>query len=652
METNHAILRDVDKKRARRRVRPYRLRLRVLFGLISLAFLVLTLRLADLQIRKARFYGGEAVRRRVKTSLVDTRRGSVYDRYGRILAQDKPSFDVCVLFSSSKDDDERVLARRNRETGKYELSLGVWLRSIVRLSSMPLQDIQEKVREIIADVEATRERVIRRYIKRRGKAPPRSFKIPEEISYHPVLTDVDFDLISWVEVANDHFPGIKVEAKAVRFCPYKDSAAHVLGYTAPVQGEDIQRWGESYAGSPYKRFLVRDYIGRTGIEKRYNKFLRGTRGEIIEEIDVAGRRQSILASRPPIPGDDVYLTIDIDLQRAAEAGLGKQVGAMVLMNPHNGEILAMASYPRYDPNTFRRDYTTLRKNPDHPLLHRATLAAVPPGSVFKIVSATAGLETRKLKEASTFECTGSLKLGNIVFGCWSKWGHGKLCMREAIEQSCNVYFFNVGRIVGGDALRTWGAKYGLGRPTGIELTEAAGNLMDAKSRGDEFNMAIGQGSMLVTPVQMARLIAVVANGGKLVHPHLLRKVVDCNGKTVASAGGELASVGKATGIHRSTIAFLRTALRNVLIEGPAHRLPDAAPLVKLGVAGKTGTAQTAVETENQAWFVGFAPYDNPKICFAVFAERVPGHGGATCIPLIRPVLEYYFQKSSLAALDG
>ncbi|MEW6356709.1 MAG: penicillin-binding transpeptidase domain-containing protein [Planctomycetota bacterium] len=633
-------------------MRPYRLRLRILLGCIGVAFVALGVRLADLQIRKVHFYGGEAVRRRVKTSLVDTRRGSVKDRNGNVLAQDKPSFDVCVLFSSSKDDcADQTLARYNPNTDKYELNPGVWLPSIARLSGMPARDIEEKVRGIIAEVEATREQVIRGYVRRHAKKPPRSFKVPEEVSYQAVLTDVDFDLISWVEVANDHFPGIKVEAKARRFYPYKDSAAHVIGYTAPIGGEEIEKWGESYAGSPYKRFLVHDYIGRTGVEKHFDKYLRGTRGEVIEEINVLGRRQEVLASRPPIPGDDVYLTIDIDLQRAAEAGLGKQNGAMVLMDPRSGEILALATCPRFDLNAFSEDYERLLKDPAHPMLHRAALAAMPPGSVFKIVTATAGLETQKLTPVSTYTCTGSITLGRITFGCWSKGGHGDVCMREAIEQSCNVYFFNAGRKTGGAALRRWGEKYGLGSLTGIDIQEAQGNLMNPKTTGDEFNMAIGQGRMLVTPIQMARLIAVVANGGTLIRPHLLRKIVDCHGKTVNSTPIGAQPVEKATGIHASTIEFLRTALRNVLTEGPAHQLPDTEPLAKLGVAGKTGTAQTSVETENQAWFTGFAPYDNPQICFVVFAEKVPGHGGETCIPLVRPVLEYYFQKRQLAALD-
>ena len=652
MERLPVILKNIDGSPPRRRVRPYRVRIRVLFAFISIALVALIVRLGHLQIRHCDYYGGEAARRRLKASLIDTRRGTIYDRKGRPLASDKPAFDICVLFASSKKQNaHRVLARRDPATGKYELNRGPWISSVALLSGKSKEEVTDIAREIIAQVEDTRGRVVRNYVERRDKQPPKSFKIPEEVSYHPILEDVPYDLMSWAEVAGDNFPGIQVRAKAHRSYPYKDAAAHIIGYTAPVRGEEVQKWGESYAGYLYKKFLLHDFIGRTGIERRFNTGLRGERGEIMEEIDVRGQRQQILARRPPVPGNDVYLTIDIDLQREAEAALGKRRGAVVLMDPRNGEVLALATNPRFDLNTFRRNYAKLRRDPAHPLINRATQAAVPPGSLFKVVTATAGLQTGKVPRRTTFNCRGSVTLGNRTFKCWSRWGHGDVSLTQAIEKSCNVYFFNAGRRIGGPSLTRWAEKFGLGSRTGIEIAEAPGNVDRPKSTGAVFNMSIGQGRMLTTPLQVARVMAVIANGGRSVSPHLLLKIVDSHGATVEPEKGHSLRAGKPLGIQRANINCLRQALRYVVTQGTASRLPESAILKDLGVAAKTGTAQTAVETENQAWIAGFAPYTNARICFAVFVERVPEHGGDMCVPIIAPVLDYYFHKWQVARLD-
>jgi len=618
---------------------PYRRRLKIVLIFFMVGFCAILFRLAQLQIVEADFYRGKAVALRLKRSLLDAPRGSILDRTGEILAYDQPSFDICVHF--------KKMAFLDKTTGKYVLKPGPWMESISRLSGVPMSEVARKARAIIDSVQRTKEKVLRAYRLRHKREPPKSFRIPEELSLHPILKNVDFDTMAWAEVASENFPDITVQTVQRRTYPNNDLAAHILGFTGLVNKQELEKYGVVYDGSPAKRFLPGDRIGRMGIEKTYNRALRGERGELIAEVDSAGRRRKIVFEKLPKPGHDVFLTIEANLQRAAEEALGKQVGAFVVMNPENGEILAMATYPRFDPNTLSRDYARLIKNPLHPLLNRATQGLLPCGSTFKVVTLTAGLESGRISPDTIFPCTGTFWLKKTRFGCWNEYGHGEINLLTAVEQSCNIYFYQAACKIGGKLIVKWAKRFGFASKTGIDITEESGRLPRIYWEGDACNLAVGQGNLLVTPLQLARAFAAIANGGTLVTPHIMLKIADHEGKVIDT--GISHCTPQRLNISPSTIKFIRKALRAVVVEGTVSNVAEAADLQKWGVAAKSGTAETGKEDVNHAWLAGFVPYDaprtplgRPRICFAIVAERVPGFGGETCAPILKKFLEYYF----------
>ena len=407
----------------------------------------------------------------------------------------------------------------------------------------------------------------------------------------------------------------------------------------------MERYGDFYDKSPYKAYEESDYVGRMGVEQQYNNLLRGARGEVIEEITDTKTKRRKLVENPAVQGANLYLTIDKDVQAAAENALDKQVGAFIVMKPENGAILAMASYPRFDPNTLRQDYPKLSEDPRSPLLHRAIQGRVPPGSLFKLVTASAALGTGAITPQTRFSCPGEMVLGNIHFRCWNEQGHGALDLEEGIMKSCNCYFFHTGQAAGGHALVRWAGLYGLGQATGIDLPGEYAGLVPTPRRGalgDVYNMCIGQGKLCVTPLQLVRIYAAVANGGWLVRPHVLLKVTDHNGEPLPlprelqnDAHREKAPVSA------EHLRVLRSAFRRVVTEGTASYTKEKQFLIEAGVAGKTGTAQTANKEVNHAWFAGYVPYDAPKLVFVIQAEKVPGHGGETCAPMLQTFLEEY-----------
>jgi penicillin-binding protein 2 len=421
-------------------------------------------------------------------------------------------------------------------------------------------------------------------------------------------------------------------------------AAHIIGYTGPVTAEEVERYGDSYDGSPYKAYKESDYVGRMGVEEFYNGALRGERGEVIEEIADSKANRRKLLEKPVIQGANLFLTIDKDVQHAAESALGQQAGAFIVMKPEDGAILAMASYPRFNPNNLRKDYDKLLKDPRSPLLHRAIQGLVPPGSLFKQITTCAALETGAISLGTPFPCPGEMVLGSVHFRCWNEYGHGSLDLEEGIMKSCNCYFFHVGRVTGGNALIHWARVYELGAKTGIDLPGECTGLVTPPRKGalgDVYNLAIGQGKILVTPIQMVRMVAVVANGGWLVRPHVLARITDHNGALLETPLADAADKRKKLPISAEHLRFLRSAFRRVVTDGTASYTKEKDFLEEAGAAGKTGTAQTANKEVNHGWFAGYVPYDHPKLAFVILAERVSGHGGEVCAPILRAFLEAY-----------
>ena len=424
-------------------------------------------------------------------------------------------------------------------------------------------------------------------------------------------------------------------------------SSHVIGYVGKMGEKEIQnynfkkKWfgdlkksGESESEFFTQKSISMDaLIGKNGIEKIYNSRLMGIPGERFEEVTLDTMSvNKLILERPSTPGNNIFLTIDSRIQGIAEKALGEKKGSVIVMDPWNGEIIAMASFPRYNLNTLNKNYGTLSKNPLKPFLNRPIQSVLPPGSTFKIITAIAALEENKIDENSHFPCYGSLKIGNIRFRCHAKQGHGLLNVEEALQYSCNIFFFETAKILGGKLLRKWAENFGFGNTTDVGLTyEKKGNFPKSNSFSQTINLSIGQGAMQATPIQIVRMIATIANGGWYTKPHILQKISDYKGNILVNNKYDLT---EKLNITEETMDIIKHSLRRVVTSGTAKK----AGLKELLVAGKTGTTQTAIEDENHAWFVGYAPFESPKYCFVVVVEHTKGHGAAVAGPIVREIL--------------
>ena len=384
-------------------------------------------------------------------------------------------------------------------------------------------------------------------------------------------------------------------------------------------------------------FLGDILIGKTGIESYYNMILSGNPGERYEEITYENSRAGkIILERPPEAGEDISLTIDINIQRIAREALGDLRGAVVVMDPWNGEIIAMASNPGFNLNTFNKHYNHIVNDKNKPLLNRPIQSALPPGSTFKIVTAVAALTEKIVTGNQLFKCYGQGG-GHTRFRCSSKYGHGMLSVEKAIHHSCNVYFFKVADEMGGELLHKWGKLFGFGELSMIDIPyERKGILPKPKSVSESKNISIGQGRLLATPVQVTRMIAIIANGGKKVRPHVIGDINNTDSVEMQDdTDGE-----NTLKIPKSVLAIVRNGLAKVTTEGTGRNMGIEEYLV----AGKTGTAETHRKNDNHTWFTGFAPYNNPKYCFTVLVEHSPLHAAEATAPVLRPVLAALFPE--------
>jgi penicillin-binding protein 2 len=463
----------------------------------------------------------------------------------------------------------------------------------------------------------------------------------------------------------DLFPFFKLEMKPRRQYPEGSLAAHLLGYVGEVTDEDL-KWAQNLHPG--------DIIGRTGIEYRYEGFLKGQDGIRVVEISAEGIRigeienlidardgAEFVSSQPPVPGNDVYLTIDLELQHAVERIFGWERGSVVMMDPRNGEIIAAVSRPTYDPNIFllgvsERQWSRLNNDPAKPLFNRTVQATYPPGSIFKLITAYAGLQEGVIRRGQRFvPCLGAYKFGNRYFGCWKPEGHGALSLFGAIVESCDVYFYQVGELLTADQFAAAGRLFGFGKVSGIDLPgEVTGNCpnhayFDRRygkrkwTKGHLLNYSIGQGELLATPMQLCIMTAVFANGGRMVRPHVVMKIVNADGKIVYRPGG---TPGAIQGIDRRDVSIIRNAMESVVSgESGTGR---AAALADFRIAGKTGTSQNP-HGEDHALFVAYAPVEAPEVVLTIVMENA-GHGGAMAAPLAREILAEYF--STVAGLEG
>jgi penicillin-binding protein 2 len=593
----------------------FRRRVGVSVVLVIGAFVFLVLRLWQLQVVEGEYLRTLSENNRVRLKRVNATRGLIFDRNGKALVENRPSFDVVMV-----PED----ARRPQEV-------------LSRLGGFLHEDLAD-AHQALASAAASRRPPFENVVLRR---------------------DVDWDTLVAVETRQIELPGVSLQVGPRRNYLYGPLAAHLLGYVGEVNADELQR----LAG-----YRMGDTIGKYGLEKYWEDRLRGENGGQQIEVDAFGRKLRVLDEVPEAPGENVHLTLDVDLQAVAEEAMGDQEGSLVALDPNDGSVLAMVSKPAFDPNLFARGITddewrSLVNDPLHPLSNKAIQGQYPPGSTFKIIVATAALEENVINPFTRISCTGSLHFGNHEFRCWKKGGHGSVNLHDAIVGSCDVYFYQVAQRLGVDAIAEYAHRYGLGAPTAIPLDhERPGTIPSTQWKrqrygepwyaGETLSVGVGQGYVTATPLQMANVIATVASGGVRHRPHYLERIEGAEGEATRDSPEPVAELG----VRSSVIAQLQAALRDVVESergtGKKARVPG------IEVAGKTGTSQTVRlrtdrkvnqkllprEQRDHAWFVAYAPVGAPEIAVACLIEHAGGGGGAMAAPVVQKVLSYYFSR--------
>jgi penicillin-binding protein 2 len=581
---------------------------------VLFAWTILLSRLFFLQVVEGEQFRISAERNSIRTHRVPATRGIVFDRNGTILADARPAFDVLVV-PHEAGDLPSTLGRLARLTGEPEASL----------------------------------------VQRIGTPTGRARFQPRV-----AVRDAGRDVMSRVEVRLWALPGVLTQASPLRFYPFGDSAAHVLGTIGEINRSQLE--DKRYAG-----YRPGDEVGQSGIETLVEGELRGRPGGRNVLVDVQGRELELLGAVEPQAGNNVVLTLDQRLQGVAEAALDEtgRAGAVVALDPATGEVLVLSSRPSFDPNRFaagidRGTWEGLVHHPRSPLQNRALQGQYPPGSTYKVVTAIAGLEEGVLDADTHVDCKGSYKLGRRRYRCWKRGGHGRVDLYRALVESCDVFFYRAGVELGVDRLAYYARALGLGRTTGIDIGSEEAGLVPTSGwkerrfkepwiEGETVSIAIGQGFNLWTPIQLASVYAAIANGGTRYRPFLVKRIEQPGGNTVRVVSP---TVVEEVPISHRTLEVIRRALRGVVHErnGTGARLRGLPGDVE--AAGKTGTAQVvsqsgdegedvAEQLRDHAWFVGYAPADAARIVVAVLVEH-GGQGSRAAGPIARRVLEAYF----------
>jgi penicillin-binding protein 2 len=573
----------------------------VIVGMIG----VLLLGFWKLQVIDSDRYTSMAERNRVRSIPVIAPRGRMLDRDGRVLVDNRPSFSVLLL----RDD-----------SGLVEKYLPVISDGL----GIPMDDLKDQLYNT------------------------RNLPKFQPIIIKPEASDAD---IAYIESHRSDIPVLEmISVSRRRYLP-NGFLAHAEGYVGEVSEQQIE--------ASNGKLRPGDFAGKFGLERQYNDLLQGTDGQRRVIVNSVGKEVDHLTTQEAIPGKQIQLTIDYDLQLVAEQSLGARPGAVVALDPRTGEVLAMASHPALDPNDFavrisNDDWKNLNEDPQKPLLNRAIQAQLAPGSVFKIVTATAMLEDKNPPENFTTFCPGYATFYGRQFKCYifGKGSHGLAGLHKAILESCDIFFYNVGMRLGIDRLSYYGSKLGLGHKTGIDLPSEEPGLMPSAEwaervyhrkwyAGETISVAIGQGAVITTPLQLARMIGGIAMGGVFKQPHLLKDAPNVGEERFA--------------LSEPTVEKITDAMYGVVNEdgGTARnvRLPG------IEVSGKSGTAQVIgyatrekfgkqKKFEDNAWFVGYAPKRNPEIVVAVLVQESGKHGGEAAGPVVRDVIKAYYDKKN------
>ncbi|NLX97509.1 MAG: hypothetical protein GXY83_15180 [Rhodopirellula sp.] len=693
-----------------------RLRLRFCFWCFLALVLVVFCRLVHIEVSQGAAFRREAAKPIQRRESIPAVRGRILARDGTVLAYDREVLALAVhyryieepadpgwlrgvarlrLSGTDRKDPRRLAAEIERVcVERVEQS-----RRLAELCQVSLDQWHQRAAAVQARVERISENVNRRRQQLDPRSGPRGGRpsarsdsllgrltdwtndllegasdlsspdrilVAEQLDYHVIVEDVPMEVAARVESHPDDFPGVRIVQHRRRAYPAGALAAHVLGHLGAIQPEEI-------AQSRFADRHPEDRIGRTGLERKYDDLLHGERGVLAKEVDRSGRILRSYRETEPGVGRDLVLTLDPQLQRTAEMLLDDAIrrraiqspdeepagGAAVVIDVRNGAVLAAASAPRYDPGLFAAGsggaIQPLLENPSHPLVDRVATMAIPPGSVFKVVTAAALLESAAVDPREPLFCRGYLTEPD-------RWrcamyrregvGHGDVALADALAWSCNVYFFQRAADMGPPALIDWAIRFGFGRASGIDLPQESDGVVptplsirDLESHGwrvgDTMALAIGQGSLQATPLQVVRMIAAVANGGMLVTPHLASGLglPELTGsQTTTDLAGEEDPIRvppsrRIAGLKSATLEMIREGLRRVVadVDGTAH---GSVWMESIAVAGKTGTAETEGGRGDHAWFAGYAPAEAPTVAFVVALEHA-GNAEQSAAPIAR-----------------
>ncbi|KAF0133747.1 MAG: mrdA [Candidatus Saganbacteria bacterium] len=557
-------------------------RSRFFFSLFFILFIFYCMRFAYLQVIQGGSYKNLADENAARTNPILAQRGIVFDRSDKIMVKNRPIFSVYIIPHYTKSLKRKEIFAR--------------LGSIFSVS---------------------KEEIERRYLEKKST-------IFEGVL---IAADVPLSIVSKIEEEKKDLPGVEVICYPMRSYPYPGYAAHVLGYIAEISPKELELLSS-------RGYRLGDLIGKDGVEKIYDGQLRGISGGKRYQVDAFGRPVKIEKIIEPVIGKNMKLTIDLELQEAVEKALGAKEGAVVVLNPNNGEILAMASHPNYYAGKKWEETSQYL----HPFMNRA-ISGYPPGSIFKIVTLSAALEEKKVNASELFYCPGYYRIGKRIAKCWLESGHGRLSAIEGLVWSCDVVFYELGRRLGPDLINKYAKLYGLGEKTNIDLTQEKRGFVPTSAwkktrfnenwfEGDSINLGIGQGFTQVTPLQMALAYGMVATG-KRYKPYVVKEIFGEDGKKSYSAKPEIVAE-----LPEDLRIKITDALHNVVLRGTGV----AAFIPGFEAAGKTGTAQNPGLPH--AWFVCFAPYDKPEIVIASFVAHGQ-HGDQVTAYIARDVLRWY-----------
>ena len=597
---------------------------------IGAIFLVLIWRLADTQLRHGSYYAYLADLNQLRTIPVQAPRGLLYDRNGIVIARNRPSF-------------------------------------VIEIVPMQLVDPQGEIRDLSTILGQSEAVLWRRLLHQNGVTYASFDDLSSAIPLGPIDIAADLDTATVGRFAEraDRFPGMSVQLVPVRAYPFGTLASHALGYVGQISQSQ-------YESLKSKGYGPDDVIGEDGLEMTYDSLLRGQRGGRRIKVNSAGQAVADVGEFAAVPGNDLHLTLDWPLQRAAEAAMAQQIktiashighrvgGSAIVEDPNTGAILALVSQPNFDPDDFaagisEKRYAGYIGDPLLPLFDRAISGAYPTGSTFKMITSSAALESGVLDENSTRYCPGVYDLNGYYFhDAESGGGHGTISIRTAISESCDVFFYQVGNELGIDRLDKYAAAYGIGSKTGVDLPgETAGTLpspawkrkfvKDEWYAGDTVDLSIGQGYLEASPMQMLSVVSAVANGGDLYAPYLAAYASDAHGRVVKTFAPR---IRRHVPVSAANLQLIREGMLGA-IESP-YGTANNVYIPGFHYAGKTGTAENFPTVDNpmgrnHAWFVCFAPYDHPKIAVVVFMDQSGDFGAVNAAPVAQAIVEAYFR---------